>query len=594
MVSWRAALKADDDDRPDEERADTSANPRVNTARVGERPAVREGPRTKGTLARFLRLANGPHPPRRQRPTPPLRAVAKIDASYSSDDEDDEDHDDPLQPLNLGWLLSTTRHAFSACAMWTIFGMALLALSIIFDIVYPFEEEPEMLFYKSREVLYAVQGYSNLGFDSLNVGMTVLQPVIPLWNSVTNYVVEPMVFIMTEVVATVVTGNRDFFFFLSDDDETYNGYECFATNMSGVPPLTEDAANNPLLNTDAQVPTPLKQHEMDEMLRVAKSSQAWCGLYTYYAAGITGVEKAHWMKRSEDEADYAKQASTYKTESAFNRARRLRDATGRIVALPRGVARRMSEKLGVPVFPVAVFDDIANIAAKLVGFIVSLFGMVADLVMHVLFLLFDEVVDVVVPIIIDIIKILFQLIYQLIISGFLGEILRMALDLIVILAFDIAVPMLMATIDAIKCIFRLFDYETFGKELRCIATHCFRPGEDSAVDLLVFTSAPIIMEEIYKVVTDTYNGARRMFGLGAADLSSTWLNQAETWYTNHTSVCASCFECKVGASPHPHTPCQCQVSFSSSPPLPLLSVCHGVIGGSPPIRSPSCASSTGP
>lgn len=446
--------------------------------------------------------------------------------------DDTATQDDVTSAVGLSALFSAFNRFLIALLVWSIFGLALLAVALIFELAYPFTSTPEELFDTALGMVNTTQKYSDIGLTALNIGMSILRPLIPLWNGLSNYIVEPVVFIMIETIAQVVTGDNNFFFLMSqgEEDEPFHGYNCYATDLKGKS-LDEWEESNPFYDENNR---PYRPDDVKEHITIGRSSQAWCGLYTYYAAGITGVEDAHLMAHPRRPG-----------ETGTERARRLRDDSGGIFSLPRGVARRLSERTGAPTLPVISFQNIKRVMSKIAGYLVSFGGMVVDLAMHVLFVLFDDVIVVLVPVIIDMVRILFSLLYVLITSGFFAEILKMALDFIVVLAFDIAVPLIMGILDIFKCVFRLFDTATYAEELKCISTHCFQKGTDTAQDLLVFTSAMMVMDQVYKTVQDTYNGARRMFGLNSIDIESGWLNQANTWWTNHTGECASCFQCKV-------------------------------------------------
>lgn len=390
------------------------------------------------------------------------------------------------------------------------FGVGALALAILFELVYPFEADADVVFSNATFAMAVTQQYIDLFVGAGNTGLGMVRPLIPLWNSIASYVVQPAVFVLVETLSTLVffeqaDPSHELFFMTG---EPFYGYDCSASDVT-------------LETTD------------DEK---GRSSQAWCGLYGYYVDGITAMEQAAASADAEN-------------DSGLSRARRLRTEAANRFAVPRRMARRISERTGIPAFPTQVIDSFAHVSGFIVGSVIMLLGSVSDTLFHLLYVVLDEMATAIGGLIIELLHTLFELVYQLVTSGFFEKILGMALDVIVILAIDIALPMMMATIDALQCIFHLFDPNSFGEEMRCVNEKCFAPGTDIAADLMVFSSAVIVMDEIYTVVQDTFNAGRRMFGLaGQVNLDSGWLTRTNSWYNNATVGCASCFKCKVGAA----------------------------------------------
>lgn len=395
-----------------------------------------------------------------------------------------------------------------------VFSLAFVSASMLFEILYPFDMPAEQLFSKSQVGLTTIQRYTDLVFGGANMGIGMVQPLIPFWNSVSNYMVEPMIFIMVEIIATVISGNPELFFVLDEEEHPFGGYTCSASDVV------------------------LDARDGDR----AFTSQAWCGLFGYYVNGVTAMENAaeyaHNQRRMS--ADPESSLPPYGTADTAE----LRRIARNLIALPRGSARRLSDASGVPTLPVGSLDDFVIVVQRFVGAIIELFGTVVDLIMHLIYLVFDEVAVALAKLIMTMIQVIGQVVYQLVSSGFFTRLVTMSLDFITILAFDIAVPLLFAFMDAIKCLLHLFDQESWDAELRCISEHCFLDDGDGAADLLVFTSTFIVLDQVYKVIQDTWNEGRRMVGLPAESLSSfEFWKGGETWAANHTSGCARYTSC---------------------------------------------------
>ena len=69
--------------------------------------------------------------------------------------------------------------------------------------------------------------------------------------------------------------------------------------------------------------------------------------------------------------------------------------------------------------------------------------------------------------------------------------------------------------------------------------NCFINEGDALADLLVFTSTFIVLDQVYKVIQDTWNEGRRMTGLPKESLKSLeFWKGAESWAANNTAGCA--------------------------------------------------------
>ena len=86
--------------------------------------------------------------------------------------------------------------------------------------------------YTTTMMLAAVQQLWDFFTSSFNIFASIVQqPLIPLWNSVSQYVVQPMVFITIEIVSMILPpfGDRDVFYALSKTDHERKGFDCYAS-----------------------------------------------------------------------------------------------------------------------------------------------------------------------------------------------------------------------------------------------------------------------------------------------------------------------------------------------------------------------------
>jgi len=310
------------------------------------------------------------------------------------------------------------------------FAIAFLALSMIFELAYPFDSDPDVLYENARANLITVQSFSDLALGSANVAVGVVQPLIPFWNAASAYTVEPAIFILIEIVSLISTGNRDLFFVVNETAMPFRGYNCEASDVT-----TES-------NTAER----------------AFSSQAWCGLMGYYVGGVTATETAAMCAMSEKCSG----------GQGF-RMRGLREIANNTFALPPRAARRLVEALRAPTLPFDTITSFTGVIGDFVGYVIEAFGFVFDMVFHVIYILLDEAATLIGTLFLDILRVLGLLIYQLMKSGIIGRVLEVAIDFLIIFVTDIAVPSIFVVIDAIGCMLHLFDVPSWKQELRCVA-----------------------------------------------------------------------------------------------------------------------------
>jgi len=240
--------------------------------------------------------------------------------------------------------------------------------------------------------------------------------------------VEPAVFILIEIISLISTGNRELFFVVNETEIPFRGYNCEASDVT----LGSDVADR------------------------AFSSQAWCGLMGYYVGGITATETAAMCAMSEECSG----------GQGFS-SRKLREIANDTFALPPRAARRLIEALRAPTLPFDTISSFTGVIGEFVGYLIEAFGLVFDLLFHVIYILLDDAGTLIATLVVDILRVLGLLIYQLMKSGIIGRVLKIAIDFIIIFVTDIAVPSIFVLIDAIGCMLHLFDVPSWKEELRC-------------------------------------------------------------------------------------------------------------------------------
>ena len=435
--------------------------------------------------------------------------------------------------------------------VWLAIALALLALSFLFELLYPWNAEPEVLTLRAVDMLTVVQRWTDFLFGAARVFFSILRPLIPLWNAWSNYVAQPTIYIALEIVSMLIPPffHHDVFFVMPSDPEYFKGFSCVGSETARADLAAKALADGVLLESDPDA---------------AYTSMAWCGIDGWYKGGVTAMGNVRRLTAEITERNGGWPPRSFEDAAALHAA-----AGGRVV-LPLDVVDRVTRRLQevndnwidsegrILELIIAVLStevrQLVYVISVIVGLFIYLLGAVADLFFHVVYVLLDDVVYAFGELVITALQVIIKLIMSLVSSGALTTILTLALDVITIGLMDVAIPMMFVIIDAMVCTFHLFDPSSWPDELRCIDHHCFQPGAGGASDLVVFTSLWIVLDEVFKIVQDTFTMGARLFDLGSANISSArfWA-RAESAATNGTAGCAACFVCKVRA---PHSTAQ--------------------------------------
>jgi hypothetical protein len=91
--------------------------------------------------------------------------------------------------------------------------LAFLALSILLEIVYPFDSDPDVLYQTTRSKL--------IRFLESSARLLIARLLIPMWNAASVYMIEPAILIMIEIVSLISTCNRELFFRVNETDTVF-------------------------------------------------------------------------------------------------------------------------------------------------------------------------------------------------------------------------------------------------------------------------------------------------------------------------------------------------------------------------------------
>ena len=359
--------------------------------------------------------------------------------------------------------------------------LAILLLAFIVHQLFLWvDRDPEVAFeraalaFEIAEVVWDSHGIVwNALTDVVNSG------VIPIWNAASFYLVEPIVVLILEIFSLVFT-QRHYAGLFSEADFPYAGLDC------------------------------TKSYEASE----------FCGRYEAYAARLESAEKAPYFVNE--------------TQGPSIGGRRLSAAHPEVYTFGLATARRLSELTDDELFVAPSFDSEQVTTglddASSIG--ISLGAPVADVGTSVVFNVLQSSFSVIMDVLFIVVKSLMEAIRWVIKSGLVATLMNIGVEFVIIFCrhqiepptnrvvsppprcavTEIAIPSLMAAINALMCAIDLFQPSTWTAQFECIEAKCFR-GPDALADMLVFTSVPLTLTKFANVVESTMNSrtARRFF-----------------------------------------------------------------------------------
>ena len=273
--------------------------------------------------------------------------------------------------------------------------------------------------------------------------------IVPIWNALVYYTVEPTLSLLLEVFSIVFL--RQPWPGIVGDDFEYNGLDCTATD----------------------------------------ESYAWCGRYGHYAGKLeeepnqfTDETQSYGSRRSLMSIALANETFTF----GLATARRLSELAG-------------GDAVATPAFSTQI---LTNALDAVTNFILAIFPALLDM----FFAIFGEIVTTSFSLIMDVVDIVLTQLMQvgkmLIKSGMMSTIMNVGIDFLVIMVTELALPMIFAMIDGLMCLLDLFAPAGWSQQLECVELTCFQ-GASITSDITVFYSLPIIMHRFTAIMDASLN-----------------------------------------------------------------------------------------
>ena len=362
------------------------------------------------------------------------------------------------------WIVTGFTRVTSAIGLT---ASVLLLLFILHQLFLWVDQDPETAFRRAAwllevaEIAWDTAGVlANSAIDVLNAA------VIPIWNSATFYVVEPVVILVMEVFS-VVFFSHSYEGVIDEADFPYHGLDC---------------------TSSAQAMT-------------------WCGRYHAYEQALM-----------HDESGFVNKSTIF---LGLGTARRLSELTGvDEFTTPAfqidGVTDALTQVGTLAIVAAAPLADIA--AAILDDVLVSAASVIFDTVFMLLKTLLETCTprtcwpaepsppaDLLCPSppVLCAVKMLVK-------SGLLTFAVGVGVDFLVIWYLYYQLPLIFAGVDAIMCMVDFFFPSGWGEQLRCADANCFT-GPSAMNDLLIFTSVPVVLKQfgtILEVALNSGTGRR--------------------------------------------------------------------------------------
>ena len=421
--------------------------------------------------------------------------------------------------------------ALSIAALVTLsLSVALLALFLIHQLTIWISLDPERAFENSKSLVQLYESGYDTTANLWNAFNEVLLVALPAWNSVVMYAVQPLVFVAVDVLSLAFT-RRPYEGVITEAAVPYEGYRC-----------PEDGSTT--------------------------GAAEFCGLASFYADAL-GMG-----------ADYGAGGAPVADVAAG------KVANASILLLSAATARRLTEAStdGEPIVGALDLSALADALHSLLSTGIVLMGTLSDVVFHAIFVVASE---------------LFTLLWQLImlltesiagvammvfrtegrrklsaeLGGFAGGggiasgILKKGIDLLLILAVDVLLPIPIVIFNAVMCALDLLFPAGWDEQLDCVERACFMPGSDVPGDIYhTFLSIDPIMDQIALVFEKLMNPTtgKRFGGAASGPVENDGPSvRPATRATPRTQACGECFHCKVKR--HAHTRTHARTSHFSTP-----------------------------
>ena len=323
--------------------------------------------------------------------------------------------------------------------------IALFALYAVHTLTVWLSGDPERAFHSAKMLAGYTSTAWNTAAGAANALADTGNELLPSYNMLVEHTVQPVIWTGLEV-ASLVFFQQHYEGIITEDVLPFEGHDC------GAPLGVDEAAST--------------THLRDQ----------WCGSVAVYAEQL-GVAESTGTAVIDNGTTLLMNTPT---------ARRLQSLVSADL-LSSG-----QSLLGtLPIQPLLdVVDDIA-------GVIIELVATASDVLFDVIYTILEEVAVLIFNLLMTIARATAQAVMQIVQSGILQSVLKMGIDILMVLIFNVALPLLFGVLDLFMCLVNLMQPATWGPQLECIENTCFMENGDVGAEIFTtFSSIPLVSKQV--------------------------------------------------------------------------------------------------
>lgn len=348
-------------------------------------------------------------------------------------------------------------------------------------------------FHGSQVALSVFASGWDVGASAYNGVRELVIILLPVWNGLSMYAVQPAIFVLIEVMVLTFSG-KAYNGVLSDETLPFEGHSC-------VPEGTEITTQN-------------------------EATAQFCGNAVLYSRAIGTTRGANEITGN---ATLVMSVET---------ARRLSEVSADTILAQIGLA--------------PLLDGLQALASA----VLTITATVSDILWHVVFEVLSIALKLLFQVFMLLIRSLGATFMNLMSDGTALELLGIGISFLMIFLTEWIIPMFMRTIDMVFCVVDLLLPDGWAKQLDCIEENCYPEGAMSGASWFpfavldpynTFTSVPYFWNKITTIVEKVTN---KMTGQSYDTTSGGKTEMpsfgGEAFPTSpKTEQCMACFQCKV-------------------------------------------------
>ena len=376
--------------------------------------------------------------------------------------------------------------------------ISLYAIVALHSLTIWISTDPEKAFHRARQLV----GFYSTGWNSVrevyNGARYVAFAWVPAYNTWVKHTVEPGVNIALDIIS-LIFAKKHYEGVISEDQVPFLGHYCGDPSTTALPD---------------------------------RQTSKWCSFQSIdaWAEELNTVESSNGKN------------------AIYNETTLLLSAT-QVRRLAEFVLGPDDEAEGASLFPTLHLKPLVDAVGQIAGSITLLTSTVADITVHVIYLILSNIAVLIWNAFQFVMKALLGTILSLTQSGALQSILSTGIDLLMVLVVYVGIPLLIVTLDVFICLINMLSPGTWPEQVACVERVCFREDGQIGSELFsTFSSIPVISNAINEAIQALINPqtGRKFTSSGiSSSTSAPDYNFGRETPTSAAETCAQCFTCKV-------------------------------------------------